>query len=304
LEARKTATDVVIQTPTSGQAPVDFESVPSGKIVYVCQLSKRSGVNQLCLINADGGDYRLLTPASNADNFFPSVSNDGKSVLFASDRTGRYQIYEFVLESEELIQLTEFSNLHAYAPAVSPSGNLIAFYARESGIDYPQSHNIWVMDRDGKNQIPITDLNGGGWDPAWSPDNQKILFASEIQDAVQLFTINVDGTNLQQVTDLFGLRGRSDWSAKGTLSTYIGTTWDRDIYTFDLEGENLLQLTDGDNNLAPSFSPDGNWITFMSYRDHPRENLGCEIYIVRVDGSDARRLTDNDICDWQPRWGN
>ena len=30
---------------------------------------------------------------------------------------------------------------------------------------------------------------------------------------------------------------------------------------------------------------------------------GCEIYIIGSDGSDVRRLTDNDYCDWQPRWG-
>jgi len=104
--------------------------------------------------------------------------------------------------------------------------------------------------------------------------------------------------------NLTGIRGRNDWSPDGqTLSTYIGSAWDRDIYTFDLNGENVRQLTDGFGNLAPSFSPDGRWITFMSYRDHLRQDLGCEIYIMRVDGSDPRRLTDNDICDWQPRWG-
>jgi TolB protein len=41
----------------------------------------------------------------------------------------------------------------------------------------------------------------------------------------------------------------------------------------------------------------------MSYRDHPGEGDGCEIYVMRVDGSELHRLTDNDYCDWQPRWG-
>ena len=41
----------------------------------------------------------------------------------------------------------------------------------------------------------------------------------------------------------------------------------------------------------------------MSYRDHFWEEFGCEIYIMRTDGTDVRRLTDNDTCDWQPRWG-
>jgi Tol biopolymer transport system component len=115
--------------------------------------------------------------------------------------------------------------------------------------------------------------------------------------------MNADGSEQTQVTELSGIRGRNDWSVNGLLSTYIGFSWDRDIYIFDTNGENVVQLTDGDNNLAPSFSPDGQWITFMSYRDHPLQDLGCEIYIMRVDGSDPTRLTDNDICDWQPRWG-
>jgi Tol biopolymer transport system component len=59
----------------------------------------------------------------------------------------------------------------------------------------------------------------------------------------------------------------------------------------------------GTNSLAPSFSPDGRWVAFTGYMDHPHEDDGCEIYIMRIDGSDIRRLTDNDYCDYQPRWG-
>jgi TolB protein len=282
----------------------DSES-PQGKIVYVCQYSKLSGVNQICMMDADSADQRILTPPSNSDNFFPSISSDGLSVYFSSDRTGRYQIYRLELQSNEIEQLTYFTDLHAYAPTESPDGSMIVFYARESGEDYPQSHNLWLMNADGSDPQALTDLDGGAWDPAWSPGGRKLLFASEIIGIPQIFILDLDSEEIEQVTQFAGIRGRNDWSANGLmLSTYIGTSWDRDIFTFDLQGGNLQQLTDGGNNLAPSFSPDGNWIVFMSYRDHLREDLGCEIYIMRSDGSDPLRLTENDICDWQPRWGS
>jgi len=43
-------------------------------------------------------------------------------------------------------------------------------------------------------------------------------------------------------------------------------------------------VTEGGNNLAPDFSPDGQWIAFTSYRDRYGEHNGCEIYILRLDG--------------------
>lgn len=295
--------------PTATQAPPTptptFEpgGRPRGKIVYVCQYSKQSGRNQICIMNADGSDPRTLTQGGQYDDFFPSITPDGQYVLFASNRTGRYQIYEYQLASDQLTQLTEFTNISAFAPTASPDGRWIVFYATRDGQTYPASHSIWVMARDGTGALQLTQRTGGGWDPVWSPDSTRIQFAGEVNGFPQLFVMNADGSQLNQVTRLSGLRGRNDWSVNGLLATYLGGSWDRDIYVFDTQGENVVQLTDGGNNLAPSFSPDGQWLTFMSYRDNPRQDLGCEIYVMRVDGTDARRLTSNDICDWQPRWG-
>ena len=70
-----------------------------------------------------------------------------------------------------------------------------------------------------------------------------------------------------------------------------------------LDGIELEQITNEGNNLTPNFSPDGQWIAFTSYRDHFGDDNGCEIYIMRVDGSEVTGLTNNDYCDWQPNWG-
>lgn len=279
------------------------DAEPFGKIVYVCQVSKRSGRNQICLINADGSGQRVLTPGGNYDDFFPSLSPEGRYALFVSNRTGRYQVYQLDLETDQLTQLTDLQGYEAYAPAVSPDDQFIVFYVEGAG-SYPVSHNLWLMNRDGSAPHAITSRLGGAWDPAWSPNGSRILFASEVDGLPQLFSINPDGGDAQQLTNVAGIRGRSDWSPDNTvISTYVGPGWDREITLFDLDGSNPREITTDGNNLAPSFSPDGRWITFMSYRDHLRQDLGCEIYIIRVDGTDLQRLTNNDICDWQPRWG-
>lgn len=304
IAATLTARPLVSPTLPAVTATADPNAPPLGKIVYVCQYTKRSGRNQLCLMSADGSGSRILTTTGNYDDFFPSITPDGEYVLFSSTRSGRYQIYELNILTGALTQLTSFTEFAAFAPTASPDNTHIVFYANRDGEEYPESHNIWIMARDGSSPVQITNLDGGGWDPVWSPDGTQIQFASEINGVPQLFHMNADGSQLTQVTQLSGIRGRNDWSSDGArLSTYVGFSWDRDIYSFDVNGENVVQLTDGGNNLAPSFSPNAQWIVFMSYRDHIQQDLGCEIYIMRVDGSQQTRLTDNDICDWQPRWG-
>jgi Tol biopolymer transport system component len=122
---------------------------------------------------------------------------------------------------------------------------------------------------------------------------------------VQLFVADRDGKDLQQITNLPSIRGRSDWSPDGgSIVTYVGPSWNREVYILNSDGSNARQLTpSGGNSQGPSFSPDGKWVAFTAYFDHYGDDHGCEIYIIRTDGKDLRRLTNNDYCDYQPRWG-
>lgn len=296
--ATVTATELIMASPIPTTATPPTSTEPQGKIVFACQLSRDPAHNQLCLINADGSDWKRLSTDDTADYTYPTFTPDGKAVIVSLNKFGSNQLYEIDL-SGNLRQLSELTS-NAYAPALSPDNRQIVFTVNDGS-----RQTIWIMDRDGTNAHQITESNRGeDWDPVWSPEGTQIVFASNREGAIQLFVMNTDGSNVHRLTNVNDLRGRSDWSPDAKiLSTYKGPAWHREIILLSPDGKELTQLTNGGNNLAPNFSPDGQWIAFTSYRDHVGDENGCEIYIMRIDGSQVTRLTNNDYCDWQPNWG-
>ena len=272
----------------------------TGHIVFTCQLFKVQALDQICIMNADGSGMRRLTTEDNKRHFYPSLAPDGQSVLYSSFREQNvYEIYSLDLKDGSVDQLTDRLGVLT-APEVSPDGQTIIFVRGNPSTGNMQ---LMVMDRNGENAENMPQILG--WDPTWSPDGKQILFASGPEDGVQLFVVNRDGGGLHQVSNLPAIRGRSDWSADGqSIVTYSGPAWKREVYMMNADGSNARQLTpSGGNSQGPSFSPDGKWVAFTAYFDHYGDDHGCEIYIIRSDGTDLRRLTNNDYCDYQPRWG-
>ena len=278
--------------------PLSISSSPRGKIVFTCQIYRDPNRNQICVIQADGSGWRRLSSDDQADHMYPSFSPDGESIVFSLTKGEDRQIFEMDLYGRQR-QLT-YLPLRAYAPAISPDNRRIIFTGNDG-----EQQLLWVMNRDGSNPTCLTPTIGGeAFDPTWSPDSRQILFAATVAGDTQLYVINADGSGLNKITQLSDLRGRSDWSPDGeTIATYRGLSWQREVILLAQDGEFLAQITDGGNNLAPNFSPDGQWVAFTSYRDNYRNDNGCDIYTMRLDGSQVERLTDNDYCDWQPNWG-
>ena len=274
------------------------EKEPSGHIAFTCQIFKIQAGNQICIINADGTGFRRLTVDDTRQHYYPSIAPDGMSVVYAAFREPNvYEIYEVDIASGAINQLTDrLGNLNG--PEISPDGTTVVFK-----LSTASSNELWLMNRDGGDPRRIP--NATGWDPTWSPDGSMILFASDLQGGVQLFRIRLDGSGLQKISSLPSIRGRSDWSPDGQfIVTYSGEPWNRDVYIMKADGSNAHMLSPtGGNSQGPSFSPDGQWVAFTSYFDKYGDDHGCEIYIMRIDGSDVRRLTNNDYCDYQPRWG-
>ena len=284
-----------VYVPTSA-SPIQ----PAGHIVFTCQIFKVQASNQICIINADGTGFRRLTTDSNTQHYYPSLSPDGQSVVYAAFREANYyDLYEMNIESGKVKQLTnKLGNLNA--PEISPNGEYIVFKESPANGD---KNAIWIMDRNGENVGNIP--RAFGWDPTWAPDGKSVLFASDADGTIQLYSIRVNGKGLKKISNLPAIRGRSDWSANGQfIVTYSGEPWNREVYIMNSDGSGARVLSPtGGNSQGPSISPDGQWVAFTAYFDHPGDDHGCEIYIMRIEGTDLRRLTSNDYCDYQPRWG-
>jgi Tol biopolymer transport system component len=265
-----------------------------GRIIFTCT---RGDYNQLCMINADGTDYLQLTNVQ-ANNYYPTFSPKGGSIVYASNQNGGiFDLFLFVFDGSRLIRLTKAIG-NVISPSFSPDGKKILFANRAA--EGPTS--LWTVDNTGQN----ADLLYAGPNTivaaAWSPDGKTIAFAMAVNDpnSYEVFLMNSDGTNAQQLTNgLPGIGGSLSWSPDSKyLLIYAGPEGGKNIFRIDVQAKTAAQLTNGGNNAASSYSPDGQWIAFNSLRNNDQ----ADIFIMRADGSDLRQVTDNPEPDWQPQW--
>src|SRR5687767_7182143 len=265
-----------------------------GRIIFTCT---RGDYNQLCMINADGTGYQQMTDIE-AHNYYPIYSPLGGSIVYSSNQDGGvFDLFLFIFEGSRLIRLTnQIGNV--VSPSFSPDGTTILFANRAA--EGPTS--LWTIENTGENSQLLYAGPNTIVAAAWSPDGNTIAFAMAVDqpDAYEVFLMGADGSNVRQLTyGLAGIGGSLDWSPDGKyLLIYAGPQGDKDIFRIDVAAKTAAQLTDGGNNAASSFSPDGQWIAFNSLRNNDQ----ADIFIMRSDGSSMRQVTTDPEPDWQPHW--
>jgi Tol biopolymer transport system component len=217
----------------------------------------------------------------------------------------------------------------ALALAPAAAGDRILFINTRDG-----NSEVWAMNEDGSGQTAITDRAPVGSTPAWSPDGSRIAFTGGLGNTARPWIMTLDGSVLRPLGfgSCFPHDCNPDWSPSGRRLVISSR---RDIYVVQRDGARPRRLTRGGLNVDPAWSPTGRWIVFKSkqgltlirpdgtdrrvigpgrepdwspsgdrivfvYRVPGRQR---DIYTMRLDGSDRRRLTRTPFLDeGNPAW--
>jgi Tol biopolymer transport system component len=142
----------------------------------------------------------------------------------------------------------------------------------------------------------------------------KIAFSSQVEyENHEIFVVNTDGSNLVRLTNQEGFDNDPVWSPDGSKIAFVSTRFDNwDICIMNADGSNVIRVTDNPaNDFHPSWSPDGQRLVFQSNQDTQDIKYGdardefdiYQLYIINIDGSNLRRLTQDPYTnDWNPAW--
>lgn len=215
---------------------------PDGqRIAFV---SNRDGNDEIYLMNGDGTNVVHLTHSPTRD-WAPAWSPGGNQLVFMSDRLGdwrdpNWQLFVIDVETGAESRFTDTMVAGGmYGPDWSPDGEKILFSSGNW-----DALQIFVIDKDGENKT----LLGAGTGAVWSPNGQQIAFLKiGSHGNHQIYVMNIDQTDMRQITLYELYIGNLAWSPDGNYLVYsssAGGTSGQEIYVVPLGSETRrLQLT-------------------------------------------------------------
>jgi TolB protein len=213
------------------------------------------------------------------------------------------------------------------------------------------NYDIYAMNSDGSDLRPLTDSPADDTNPSWSPDGASVLFISDRDGSSDVFIMNSDGSEPRPLTRTDADEVAAAWSPDGTqivfargdseISPLQGGT--AQLFILTLATGEETQITDAEAlHNAPAWSPDGEWIAYVSdadgtpqiYKQHIADGTvvrmtnvegatsfnpawspngawlaydslldgNRDIYVMDSDGERLRRVTDDPAVDMQPVW--
>ncbi len=266
---------------------------------HIYFVSQRTGNEEIWVMDPDGGNQKQIT-RFHTMSLQPAISPDGSKIAFTSYYHTNPGIFVF---SVDPVRDLRFYNQRASVnetASFTPDGNQIV-YASSA----PDDHccRIYLANLNGTGLRPIT---SGGYidvEPKVNPKTgTEIAFVSGRSGPQQIYRMNIDGGDIERLSEGTGEAANPAWSPDGQFLAFAWTrgysTGKFNIFVMDAASHKYTQLThDEGRNENPSWAPDGRHIVFMSNRRGPEE-----IFTMLADGSQVQQLTTQGV-NKTPVWG-
>jgi len=142
-----------------------------------------------------------------------------------------------------------------------------------------------------------------------SQSDAQIIFSSNANGLTNIYSVNPNGSNIQQLEQFPEENLNPSCSSDGTQIAFANRfTSDFNVEFMEGDGSNRITLA-GSNTQPeyisanfPTWSPDGNRIAFVSNPDGSLNNEGKQIYSVNTDGTNPTLLLDNEMNKFDLAW--
>jgi hypothetical protein len=182
----------------------------------------------------------------------------------------------------------------ASQPAFSTDGSRISFQSWAGN-----SRGLVTASRSGDGEILITNFLEDA-SPTWSPDGRIILFLTRRSGSreSQLWRTPADRDFRANAAVFVGKEGEYPyWGANGQIVFKGWQSTGPGLRLASSDFTSIQPVTSSEQDFAPALSPEGQQIAFMSQRDG-----NWEVYLINVDGSGLKRLTNDPAMDGLPTW--
>jgi len=243
----------------------------------------------------------------NTFNTNPIFLNNDERIAYITDRNGYDEIVVQDIKSGSIISLINIKNIDDVESihttgrglSVTSDNKYLLFIGNKSRKDYIYLYNL-TINRFRRIDIPITIIQSAVIDY----DGEKIYFVGMDKTETDIYSMNIDGTNLVKLTD--GVSYVSDVSVSNdnrylVFSQEILTDsqtrpYQKDLMLMDLETKSITKLTNLPNDeITPSFAPDNKTVVFISDKD----NI-YNIYTVNIETKEIKCITKNIGGDFNP----
>lgn len=206
--ANASGTDSVIMMKNDGTAEMVLANQSGWFEAVQLSLDGKKGVGtaedltgyyQVFYVDLSAGNLSNLNPVQLTtdpeDHWYPQIAPDGSKVIFVKDTESGPQAFTVSVSGGTETMIPVAPGIEVNFPAYTPNGKKIVF--EEEWAD-----TINIMNSDGSGVVTLTNQDGTYEDemPSVSADGKTITFARHDQTGINIYAVNVDGTNLRQLT--------------------------------------------------------------------------------------------------------
>jgi TolB protein len=224
-------------------------------------------------------------------------------IYFVSSRSGTKQVWVMDYDGQNQHPVTHLGDT-CLSPRVSPDNTRVAFGSLSSR---GWAIRMYSLDLNRLVSFGTGTVGGLNQSPAWSSDGSKIAFSSARSGDPEIWVADATGYNAHKITSFRGPDVQPTWNPKtnAQIAWVSGRTGLPQIYIMDEEGANIQRMTDGGYAVSPSWSPNGQFLTFSWNRKYgPGAPGGQDIYVMDIASKRWLQLThdagSNDYPSWAP----